>query len=156
MRQNTALTSNQESPATKPDRCSNARVNTACLTKLSPAMSSGLLSRAYRICSNRNGLVTVYPPTAGISSIFPPGDDQLLSWIQAVVQRQQRMPAEDDDDRLLLDRQHRRVGRLRPRRQVGHRLPPLPLRHRLGVDPIAANPSVIQWSGPPDFALAGA
>ena len=40
--------------------------------------------------------------------------DRGLQAIEAVVQRQERMPPERDDDRLLLDRQHRGSGILRP------------------------------------------
>ena len=36
--------------------------------------------------------------------------DRRLQGVEAVVERQQRMPAEGDDDRLLLDRQHGRLG----------------------------------------------
>ena len=37
--------------------------------------------------------------------------DRRLQGIEAIVERQQRMLAEGDDDRLLLGRQHRRAGR---------------------------------------------
>ena len=34
--------------------------------------------------------------------------DGRLQCVQAIIERQKRMPAEGDDDRLFLDRQHRR------------------------------------------------
>ena len=57
--------------------------------------------------------------------------------VKAVVERQQRVLAEGDDDRLLLDRQHRRPRFLRSGRQVGHRAPLPPLGDGLLVDPVA-------------------
>ena len=63
--------------------------------------------------------------------------DGRLQGVKAIVQRQQRVPAEGDDDRLLLNRQNRGLWLLRTGRQVGHTLPPAPLRHRLLVDPVA-------------------
>ena len=47
------------------------------------------------------------------------------------------MPAEGDDDRLLLNRQDRGLRLLRTGRQVGHTLPLAPLGDRLLVDPLA-------------------
>src|SRR5271168_1622185 len=62
--------------------------------------------------------------------------DRRLKRVEAIVQRQQRLPAKGDDDRLVLDRQDRRSWLLRPGRQIGHRGPILPLGDRLLVDPM--------------------
>ena len=60
--------------------------------------------------------------------------------VEAVVQRQQRVPAEGDDDGLLFHRQHRGARLARTGRSVGRSVgdcvPAFPLRHRLGVDPV--------------------
>ena len=47
--------------------------------------------------------------------------DRRLQGVEAIVERQQRMPAEGDDDRLLLDRQNRRLWLLRPGPLIGDR-----------------------------------
>ena len=44
--------------------------------------------------------------------------DRGLERVKTVIQWQQRMPPERDDDRLLLDRQDRGSGILRPGRQI--------------------------------------
>src|SRR6185437_11554379 len=62
--------------------------------------------------------------------------DRWLQRIQAVVQRQQHMPAKGNDDRLVLDGQDRRSWLLGTRRQIGRRGPVLPLGDRLRVDPV--------------------
>ena len=46
------------------------------------------------------------------------------------------MPAKGDDDRLVLDGEHRRSWRPGTRRQIGRRGPILPLGDRLLVDPV--------------------
>ena len=62
--------------------------------------------------------------------------DGRLQGVQAVVQRQQRVPPEGDDDRLLFDRQDRRPGILRSGSQIFNQGPSLPLGDGLGVDPM--------------------
>jgi len=47
--------------------------------------------------------------------------DRRLQGVETVVQREQRMPAEVNADRLFLDRQHRRSGRLRSRLVIDKR-----------------------------------
>lgn len=63
--------------------------------------------------------------------------DGWLQRIEAIVERQQRMPPESDDDRLLLDREHGRLGFLGTRRKIGNGLTLLPLRNSLLIDPVA-------------------
>src|SRR6516225_10240929 len=63
--------------------------------------------------------------------------DGRLQRVEAIVQRQQRMPAECHDDRLVLDRQNRRSWLSGAGRQVGNRATLPPLRHRLRVDAVA-------------------
>jgi len=63
--------------------------------------------------------------------------DGRLQCIEAIVERQQRMPPESDDDRLLLDGEHGRLGFLGTSREVGDGVAPLPLRNSLLVDPVA-------------------
>src|SRR5271163_2922496 len=60
-----------------------------------------------------------------------------LQGIKAIVERQQRMPAEGDDHGLFLDGQDRRSGLLRTCRQIGRRRPRLPLGDRLRIDAVA-------------------
>src|SRR6202051_5080863 len=60
-----------------------------------------------------------------------------LQGVKAVVEGKKRVLAECDDDRFLLDRQHRRLRFLRPGRQVGHRGPLPPLSDGLLVDAVA-------------------
>ena len=62
--------------------------------------------------------------------------DGWLQGIQAVVQRQQRVPPEGGNDRLLLDHQHGRLWILRPWTQTLSRGPLLPLDPGLRVDPV--------------------
>src|SRR5665213_1238026 len=64
--------------------------------------------------------------------------DRRLQRIEAIVQRQQRMPAKGDDDRLVLDGQDRRSRLPGTRREIGRRDPLLPLGDRLRVDPVAS------------------
>jgi hypothetical protein len=59
-----------------------------------------------------------------------------LQGIKAVVERQERMPAKDDDDRFVLDRQHRGLRFSRSSRQIGDRPALVPLGHGLLVDPV--------------------
>src|SRR3990167_5055875 len=63
--------------------------------------------------------------------------DRRLFRSEAVVERQQRVLAEGDDDRLVLDRQDRGVRRPGTGRQIGDGAALLPLRDRLLVDPVA-------------------
>ena len=60
-----------------------------------------------------------------------------LKGVEAIVERQQRMPPEGDDDRLLLDREDRRLRFFWTGRQIGDRGPLLPLGDGLLVDPVA-------------------
>src|SRR3954466_15959119 len=60
--------------------------------------------------------------------------DCRLECVQAVIERQKRMPAEANDDRLFLDRQHRRSRFLWSRPSVHDRAARLPLAHRLLID----------------------
>lgn len=46
--------------------------------------------------------------------------------IETIVQRQQHVPAERDDERLLVERQHRGFGSLRPNRQPRYACAPWP------------------------------
>src|SRR4029077_9608157 len=59
-----------------------------------------------------------------------------LQGIEAVVERQERMPAKGDDDRFGLDRQHRGLRFSRASRQSGDRTALAPLGHGLLVDPV--------------------
>src|SRR3546814_14090370 len=61
--------------------------------------------------------------------------------METVGQGQQRVFAEGDDDRLVLDAQHRRMNILRPGRQILDRCSLLPLGHGLLVDPVALRQS---------------
>src|SRR3954467_11430398 len=62
--------------------------------------------------------------------------DCRLECVQAVIERQKRMPAEANDDRLFLDRQHRRSRFLWSRPSVHDRAARLPLAHRLLIDAV--------------------
>src|SRR5271166_4209459 len=59
-----------------------------------------------------------------------------LQRIEAIVQGQQRMPAEGHDDRLLLDRQHGRARVLWTGWQIGCRVALFPFGDGLLVDPV--------------------
>src|SRR4051812_42682927 len=61
-----------------------------------------------------------------------------LGGVQAVIERQKRMPAEANDDRLFLDRQHRRSRFLWSRPSVHDRAARLPLAHRLLIDAVTS------------------
>ena len=63
--------------------------------------------------------------------------DSRLQRIEAIVERQQRMPPEGDDDRLVLDGKDGRLGFLGACREIGDGLALLPLRDSLLVDPVA-------------------
>ena len=65
--------------------------------------------------------------------------DRRLQGIEAVVERQERVPAESDDHRLLLDREHSRLGFLRAGSLVGDGGPLTPLGDRLLIDAVAAS-----------------
>src|SRR6202049_4758042 len=67
--------------------------------------------------------------------------DRRLQGIKTIVERQQRVPAEGNDDRLLPDRQHRRLRLARPGRQIGARTALLPLGDGLRVDAVAPGQS---------------
>src|SRR4051794_26110308 len=64
--------------------------------------------------------------------------DCRLGCVQAVIERQKRMPAEANDDRLFLDRQHRRSRFLWSRPSVHDRAARLPLAHRLLIDAVTS------------------
>src|SRR5436309_7416190 len=63
--------------------------------------------------------------------------DCRLECVQAVIE-QKRMPAEANDDRLFLDRQHRRSRFLWSRPSVHDRAARLPLAHRLLIDAVTS------------------
>ena len=60
-----------------------------------------------------------------------------LQRIETIVEWQERVPPESDDDRLLLDGKHCRLGFLGACRTIGDGLALLPLRDSLLVDPLA-------------------
>src|SRR5664279_2824864 len=60
-----------------------------------------------------------------------------LKGVEAIVEREQRVPAEGDDDRLLLGRKYSRLGFFRPCPQIGDRRSLLPFRDRLLIDPVS-------------------
>src|SRR5215217_5356887 len=60
-----------------------------------------------------------------------------LEGIEAVVQRQERVAPKGNDDRLFLEREHRRLGLLGSGGPVGNRATLLPLGDGLRVDPVA-------------------
>src|SRR3954454_25192501 len=64
--------------------------------------------------------------------------DCRLECVQAVIERQKRMPAEANDDRLFLDRQHRRSRFLWSRPSVHDRAARLPLANGLLIDTVAS------------------
>src|SRR5213596_2984935 len=64
--------------------------------------------------------------------------DCRLECVQAVIERQKRMPAEANDDRLFLDRQHRRSRFFWSRPSVHDRAARLPLAHRLLIDAVTS------------------
>lgn len=63
--------------------------------------------------------------------------DRRLQGIEAVVQRQERVSAEGDDDRFLLDAQHSRAGILGAGPNIGSAVPASPLGNGLLVDAVA-------------------
>src|ERR1017187_2524210 len=67
--------------------------------------------------------------------------DRRLQGIETIIERQQCMPAEGDDDRLLPDRQHRGLRLARAGWQIGDRTALLPLGDGLRVDPVAPGQS---------------
>src|SRR3954466_2030855 len=64
--------------------------------------------------------------------------DCRLECVQAIIERQKRMPAEANDDRPFLDRQHRRSRVLWSRPSVHDRAARLPLAHRLLIDAVTS------------------
>src|SRR6478735_5572996 len=78
--------------------------------------------------------------------------DRRLQSIEAIVERQQSMPAEGDDHRLLLDRQHGRSRLSWTGLEIRRRAPSLPLGHRLLVDAVALSQSpqalLMGWTAP--------
>ena len=64
-----------------------------------------------------------------------------LEGVEAVIHWQQRLPAKSASDRRFLDRQNGRSDVLGPNRDVGRRRAPLPLGHRLLIDPVALRQS---------------
>src|SRR6201984_3619720 len=67
--------------------------------------------------------------------------DCWLQGVEAIVERQERMPAKGEDYRLLLDRKHCGPRSLGAGRQVCHRAASPPLGNRLRVDPVAPGQS---------------
>ena len=67
--------------------------------------------------------------------------DRRLQRIEAVIERQQGVPAEGENDRLFPNRQHRGGGLSRAGRQISDRAALLPLGHGLRVDPVALGQS---------------
>jgi hypothetical protein len=63
--------------------------------------------------------------------------DGRLQGIEAIVERQQRMPPESDDDRLFLDGKDCRLGFLWACREISNGLALLLLRDSFLVDPVA-------------------
>lgn len=63
--------------------------------------------------------------------------DRCLQSVQAIVQRQQRVSAEGDEDRLLLDRENGRARFLRTGLAILRSLALPPPGHGLRVDPVA-------------------
>src|SRR5271163_879162 len=63
--------------------------------------------------------------------------DRRLQSIEAIVERQERVPTEGDDDRLLLDREHRGFRLTRAGWQIGDRAALLPFGDGLRVDAVA-------------------
>ena len=63
--------------------------------------------------------------------------DGRLQRVEAIVERQQRMPPKGDDNRLLLDGKNRRLGFLGTGRESSDDLALLPLRDSLLVDAAA-------------------
>jgi hypothetical protein len=59
-----------------------------------------------------------------------------LQGIEAVIKRQQSVLPERHDDRFFRDAQHRGMGILGARPDIGCAAPPPPLGNRLGVDPM--------------------
>ena len=62
--------------------------------------------------------------------------DRRLQGVKAIVERQQRMSAECDNDRLILEGKNRRFRRFGTGRPIGDRRPPLPFGYGLLVDPV--------------------
>ena len=60
-----------------------------------------------------------------------------LKGVKAIVEWQQRVLAEGDDDRLVLDRKHCRLRFLRPRLQISDGAALLPLGNGLGIDAVS-------------------
>src|ERR1700680_4042045 len=67
--------------------------------------------------------------------------DRRLQSGEAIVERQERVSAKGNDDRLLLDRQHCGLRVFGSGRQVCHRAASPPLGNRLWVDPVAPGQS---------------
>src|ERR1700733_11485201 len=63
--------------------------------------------------------------------------DRRLQGIEAIVERQERVPAEGDEDRLLLDREHRGFWFTRAGWQIGDGAALLPFGDGLRVDAVA-------------------
>ena len=74
---------------------------------------------------------------AAVQARAPQVRDGGLEGVEAVVQRQERVPPEGDDDRLLLKRQHRRADLLRPHARIGGGPALAPLLHGGGADAVA-------------------
>ena len=63
-------------------------------------------------------------------------DRGLEGIIETIVERQQGVPAEGDNDRLVLGREDRRLGLFRAGRKVSDRLPLLPFGDGLLIDSV--------------------
>jgi hypothetical protein len=69
-----------------------------------------------------------------------------LQSIEAIVERQQSMPAKGNNDGLFLDRQNWGARMLRAGANIAHRATLPPLGNRLGVDSMTARASVLRLS----------
>jgi hypothetical protein len=65
--------------------------------------------------------------------------DCRLQGIKTIIERQERVPAEGDDDGLLFDRQYGGLRVLGTGRQINNRAALLPLCNGLWIDPVASS-----------------
>jgi hypothetical protein len=64
--------------------------------------------------------------------------DRCLQGVEAVVERQQRVPAKGNDDGFVLNRENGRSRLSRPGWQIGDRASPLPLGDGFLIDAVSA------------------